>query len=69
MEWSWKVFFATLLIAVILSAFSQGANNARNIEEYGRAGDYRNNFGATVVGTVFGGALWAGIITLVIGFF
>ncbi|WBA17017.1 hypothetical protein [Salinivibrio kushneri] len=69
MEWSWKVFLIALPIAVIFSMFSRGAMNAQNVEKHGPEADYRANPGMAIFGSITGGAVWAAIITALIGLF
>ncbi|MEX0730596.1 MAG: hypothetical protein WED00_08860 [Aquisalimonadaceae bacterium] len=69
MDWSWVAFFITLPIAIVVSMFSRGAMNAQNVAKHGPAADYRTNLGMAIFGSVLGGAVWAAIITAIIGFF
>ena len=69
MEWSWKVFLIALPIAVIISMFSRGAMNAQNVAKHGPEADYRANPGMAIFGSITGGAIWAAIITAIIGLF
>ena len=65
MDWSWKIFFISLPLAIIFSMFSRGAMNAKNVEKYGPSADYRSNIGGALIGSIFGGIVWALIITAV----
>jgi len=67
MDWSWKVFLIALPIMVIVSMFSRGALNARNVANYGSEADYQSNSVMTFIGSLFGGVVWAAIITAIIG--
>lgn len=69
MEWSWTVFLITWPIMYVISAFSRGASNRENVARYGLEADYRNNLGMAHVGSIFAGAVWAAIITAIIGLF
>jgi hypothetical protein len=69
MEWSWKVFLIALPIAVIFSMFSRGAMNAQNVAKHGPEADYRANPGMAIFGSITGGAVWAAIITALVGLF
>lgn len=69
MDWSWKVFFVALPIAFIFAMLSRGATNAKNVAKYGQEADYRSSPGMALLGSAFGGVLWAAIITAVIGLF
>lgn len=69
MDWSWQVFFIALPITFIFAMFSRGATNAQNVAKHGPEADYRNNLGMALVSSAFGGALWAAIITAIIGLF
>lgn len=50
MDWSWKVFLIALPIMVIVSMFSRGALNARNVANYGSEADYQSNSVMTFIG-------------------
>ena len=67
MEWSWKVFLIAVPIAIIISMFSRGAMNAQNVVRHGPKADYRANPGMAIFGSIAGGAIWAAIITSIIG--
>lgn len=67
MEWSWKIFLITLPIAVVFSMFSRGVMNAKNFAKHGSRADYRTNPGMAIFGSIVGGAVWAAIITVLIG--
>ena len=69
MDWSWKVFLITLPIAIIFSMFSRGAMNAQNVAKHGPEADYRANPSMAIFGSITGGAVWAAIITAIIGLF
>jgi hypothetical protein len=69
MEWSWKVFFVTLPITIIFSMFMTGAANQRNVAKYGHKADFRVNPGRAVITCIFTGAVWAALITAIIGLF
>ena len=69
MDWSWKVFFITLPLAILVSMFSRGAMNAQNVAKYGIKADYRTNPIGALFGSLIGGAVWAAIVTGLIGLF
>jgi hypothetical protein len=69
MEWSWIVFFIALPITTIISMFCRGAMNAQNVAKCGPSADYRDNLRMAILGSIVGGALWAAIITTIVGLF
>lgn len=69
MEWSWIVFLILFPITTIYSMFSRGFMNAQNVAKYGSRADYRAQRGMALFGSVFGGAAWAAIITVIVGLF
>ena len=68
MDWSWSVYFVALPIMIIISMFTRGAMNAQYVQKYGAESDYKAHPRMAIFGSLFGGAVWAAIITLVIGF-
>lgn len=69
MEWSWTAFSIALPIAIVFSMFSRGAMNAQNVAKYGPEADYRTKPRMAVFGSIIGGAVWATVITAIIGLF
>lgn len=49
--------------------FSRGAMNAQNVARHGRDADYKKHPLLAIIGSLFGGGVWAAIFTTVIGFF
>lgn len=69
MSWSWGVFFVSLVVCTIVVMVSRGAMNSSNVAQYGSRGDFRSEPGAAIVGSIVAGAVFAAIITAVIGVF
>ncbi|WP_395237190.1 hypothetical protein [Vibrio alginolyticus] len=69
MEWSWAIYFFLLPICVVFSMCSRGAMNAQNVARHGRNADYKKHPLLAIIGSLFGGGVWAAIFTTVIGFF
>ncbi|MGX1325439.1 RsiW-degrading membrane proteinase PrsW (M82 family) [Bradyrhizobium liaoningense] len=69
MSWSWAVFFVSLVVCSVVVMFARGAMNSSNVAQYGARGDYRSEPGAAIVGSILAGAVFAAIITVIIGAF
>lgn len=58
-EWSWIIYFVLLPICVAFSMFSRGAINAQNVARHGRDADYKKHPLLAIIGSLFGGGVWA----------
>jgi hypothetical protein len=66
MSWDWRVYFGSLVVCTIVVMYTRVILNDVNIAQYGPKGDFRNDPGA-VVKSIVAGALFAVMITAVIG--
>jgi hypothetical protein len=69
MSWSWAIFFVVLIPCIIADQFLRGAMNAQNVAKHGPEADYKNAPAAAFTASILTGAVWAAILTAVIGFF
>ena len=69
MGWSWGVFFVSLIICSFVVMFARGAMNSSNVAQYGARGDFRSEPGAAIVGSIIAGAVFAAVVTAIIGVF
>ena len=67
-SWNWAVFLALIVICTVVVQFARGAMNASNVAKYGEDADYKNNFGPAFFGSIISGAIYALIITAIMGF-
>jgi hypothetical protein len=66
MSWDWRVYFGSLIVCTIVLMYARITLNDVNIAQYVPAGDFRNDPGA-IVKSILAGALFAVMITAVIG--
>lgn len=69
MQWNWILFVVLFFVFTIISLFSRGAMNRKNVETYGGQADYRNEPGFAFLGSVIAGSIFSACATALIGFF
>ncbi len=62
------VFAVAWVIFFIISMMSRGAMNSQNVAQHGIEADYRADPSGAIVGCIFAGAIYAGILTGIIWF-